>query len=648
MSFSHTLPFGAQLSERGTRFRIWAPSAESVELVIERAVPHAERSPDILPAEIQLERDREGFAESDELPLGAGTRYRYRIDGKLLVPDPASRAQPEDVHQASAVVDPHDYDWMNYRWVGRPWEQAVLYELHIGTFTPEGTYRAAIDKLDHLVDVGITAVELMPLSDFPGSRNWGYDGVLPFAPDSAYGTPNDLKELIDACHGRGLMVFLDVVYNHFGPDGNYLGAYATPFFTDAYETPWGAAIDFTRRPVREFFIHNAIYWLNEYRFDGLRLDAVHAIHDPSERHILVELADRVRAEIDPERHVHLVLENDDNAARYLDQAALYNAQWDDDFHHTAHVLASGESVGYYADYADTPLRNLVRSLSEGFVYQGEPSPFRGGTPRGERSEHLPPSAFVRFVQNHDQIGNRAFGDRLTESADPERLELLIAVQCLTPHIPMLFMGEEWGSIRPFRFFCDFGDQLAEAVREGRRREFAGFPEFRDPTARERIPDPNSAETYTACKLDWETIGSPELGPDGGTEAGWPAQRRAWERMELYRRLFRIRAEYLREPVRSSRAELLASAALSARYELENGRVWCLWANFGNEPVEVSSLGQAKPIVAVPTGSEIAPDEPPAEGVAAGPFSAEASSATPFLAEPTSLAGYTVIAGILEA
>jgi malto-oligosyltrehalose trehalohydrolase len=592
--YAHGLPFGTEVTESGTRFTLWAPSAQSIDLVIDHPVPHGGENTDIVPAEFRLKPDREGFARSEVIPVGPGTLYRYRINNELLVPDPASRAQQHDVHGPSQVVDPRDYEWQQSNWRGRRWEETVLYELHVGTFTAAGTFRAAMEQLDHLADLGVTAVELMPIADFPGERNWGYDGVLPFAPDASYGTPNDLKRLVDACHARGLMAFLDVVYNHFGPEGNYLGAYAAPFFTDAFDTPWGAAIDFSRRPVRDFFVHNALYWLEEYRFDGLRFDAVHAILDPSDRHILTEIAERVRATVDPDRHVHLVLENDHNNARFLATRELYDAQWDDDFHHTAHTLVTGEEQGYYMDFAAAPVSNLARSLGEGFVYQGEPSPFRDGQNRGEPSGHLPPSAFVHFIQNHDQIGNRAFGDRLTETVDPQTLELAIAVQCLTPHIPMLFMGEEWATQRPFRFFCDFGEELAAAVREGRRREFASFPEFRDPKARERIPDPNDPQTCAACRLDWEAAAS---------EAGQA-------RLALYRELLQIRREHLQQPARNIRAERLGAYALTAVYALDDGCTWHLWANFGADEVEIAIPEDTELLAVLPRG-------PGANGTARG-------------------------------
>ncbi|ABC21310.1 malto-oligosyltrehalose trehalohydrolase [Rhodospirillum rubrum] len=501
-----TRRFGARVEGDGVRFSLWAPAAERVEVVIEGA---AESRP------VAMVPGGEGWFGAMVGGIGAGALYRFRIDGADLVPDPASRFQPRDVGGPSQVVDASGYAWKTDGWKGRPWAETVLYELHLGTFSRKGTYEGARARLGDLVDLGVSAIELMPLADFVGQRNWGYDGVLPFAPDSVYGTPEQLKALIDAAHGLGLMVFLDVVYNHFGPEGNWLGRYAPSFFTQAHQTPWGAAIDFERPEVRDFFVANALQWLEEYRFDGLRFDAVHAILDAEERHILGEIAVAVREALPADRHVHLVLENDANEARRLiggtDVVAVrgrYDAQWNDDIHHAFHVVATGETGGYYADYAAQPLAHLGRCLAEGFAYQGESSAHRGGMARGEPTTALPPTAFVAFLQNHDQIGNRALGERLSTLAAPDRLRALRTILLLGPQIPMLFMGEEWSSSRPFLFFCDFHGDLAEAVREGRRREFAAFPQFSTPETRDRIPDPNAPETARACVLDWSERDQP--------------------------------------------------------------------------------------------------------------------------------------------
>ncbi|MGI8649313.1 MAG: malto-oligosyltrehalose trehalohydrolase [Rubrobacter sp.] len=487
-----------------TRFSLWSPSARTVEIVIEGGEPYP------------MERGEDGlFAREMEAPAGA--LYRFRIDGGTLVPDPASRFQPEDVHGPSEVVDVASFDRPDFAWRGRPWHESVVYELHVGAFTPEGTYRAAAERLDHLRELGVTAIELLPLSDFPGSRNWGYDGVLLYAPDSSYGRPEDLRSFIAAAHERDISVLLDVVYNHFGPEGNYLNAYAPEFFTDRHETPWGAAMNLDGEGgeyVREFFIRNALYWLQEYGFDGLRLDAVHALKDDSERHFLTEIAERIEAGPGSVRHIHLVLENEENEASRLAGSpgpdAVYSAQWNDDVHHALHVAATGEDASYYSDFSDAPVSRLGRCLAEGFAFQGDVSRHRGNE-RGEASGHLSPLRFVSFVQNHDQVGNRAFGDRITALAAPEVVRAIAAVYLLAPQVPMLFMGEEWGASTPFQFFCDFEGDLAGLVTEGRREEFEKFPEFSDAATREEIPDPSDERTFLDSKLVWEEAGDQDHG-----------------------------------------------------------------------------------------------------------------------------------------
>lgn len=498
MNYAQPTHHGPRFLENGkVEFRLWSPSAKSVLLLLE-----GEKRP---------MQDSGGGWRACTAEASAGQRYQFLINGELAVPDPASRFQPKDVHGPSELVDPRAFHWPDHNWQGRPWEDAVVYELHPGCFSPTGDFSGIAEKLDYLKDLGITAIELMPVADFEGQRGWGYDGVLPYAPNRAYGRPHDLKRLIASAHERGLMVLLDVVYNHFGPSGNYLHTYAKQFFTDRYHTPWGAAIDFTHRPVRDFFVDNALYWLNEYRFDGLRFDAIHAIVDAEDTLFLKGMASRIRAECEPGRHIHLILENDANEAHYLSRQShaplAYTAQWNDDFHHVMHRLISGETGGYYRDY-DNPVDRLGRCLTQGFDYQGEPSIHRDGMLRGEPSTHLPPVAFVNFLQNHDQIGNRAFGERISTVAEPDALKLATVALLLSPAIPMLFMGEEWAAMTPFLYFCDFHDELADAVREGRRREFASFPEFADPEKREQIPDPNALGTFAASRLNWGELEKP--------------------------------------------------------------------------------------------------------------------------------------------
>jgi maltooligosyltrehalose trehalohydrolase len=471
--FAHALPFGAELRRDGTtRFRVWGPSVVGMMLQIDGRHP------------VRMQEEAGGWHVA-EIACGPGTRYRYRLPDGTLVPDPASRLQDGDVHGWSVVFDPRAHEWHFDDWRGRPWHEAVIYELHVGAL---GGFRGVSEKLEALCDLGITAIELMPIGDFPGTRNWGYDGVLPFAPDEAYGSPGELKAMIDRAHGLGLMVLLDVVYNHFGPDGNYLPAYAEAFFDPHTHTPWGAAIAFGRQEVRDFFTHNALYWLNEYRFDGLRLDATHAIVPQD---ALPDLAAGIRAGIAPGRHVHLVLEHEGNRASLLGRGG-FDAQWADDAHHCLHVLLTGEHEGYYADYPD-PAAQLARALRDGFAYQGEVSP--RGKRRGEPSAELPPTCFVFCLQNHDQIGNRAFGERLAQLADAEALRAAQALLLLAPQIPLLFMGEEYGSRAPFLYFTDHTPELARQVREGRRREFAHVAAFAAPRRREQIPDPNAPATF---------------------------------------------------------------------------------------------------------------------------------------------------------
>jgi maltooligosyltrehalose trehalohydrolase len=538
------MPFGAEALEDGkTRFVLWAPAAASVDLVLDNGT-------------IPMSRQENGaFVLTTE--AGAGARYRFRVDGGEDVPDPASRSQPDDVHGASEVVDPGSFVWQDDHWEGRSWEEVVLYELHVGVFTPVGTFAGVKEKLDYLVELGVTAIELMPLSEFPGRRNWGYDGVLPFAPESAYGTPEDLKDLIQTSHDKGLMVFLDVVYNHFGPEGNYLSLYAPGFFTDRHETPWGAAINFDGDGsdlVREYFVHNAMYWLEEYNIDGLRLDAVHAINDSSERHFLTELAERLRG--GPGRHVHLVLENDAKEAGYL--RGPYDAQWNDDLHHALHVVLTGENAGYYADYADEPVTNLGKALAEGLVFQEEPD------------ADLPPVVFVSFVQNHDQVGNRALGDRIGQLAPPRAVRAAAELYLLAPQTPMLFMGEEWNAGSPFPFFCDFGHDLASLVAEGRRGEFAGFFDQEDADG---IPDPGAEETFYKGKLDWASVDESEHA----------------EHLELYRGLLALRREEILPrlgdiPGGESAYQTVGERGLKLRWVLGDGSVLTLLANLGPEPL----------------------------------------------------------------
>jgi maltooligosyltrehalose trehalohydrolase len=557
--FRHEMPFGSHVTNDGVRFRLYAPAASRVEVVLDAGASE-HRAP--------LQALGAGWFEATVARAGAGTRYVFVLDGaEGRVPDPASRFQPEGVHGASVVVDPHAFAWPEGQWLGRAWNEHVFYELHLGTFTPEGTYAAARTKLAHLASLGITAIELMPLAEVPGARNWGYDGVLPYAPTRNYGTPDELKAFIADAHERGLAVYLDVVYNHFGPEGNYLHGYAPTFYTERHKTPWGAAIDVEapdRDAVRAFFIENALYWTQEYRFDGLRFDAVHAIYDGADRHFLRELARTVAERSD--RPVQLVLENELNEASLLE--AGYRAQWDDDEHHVMHVLATNERDGYYADYAKDTVALLGRTLTQGFAFQGEYSEHAGKV-RGTSSARLPLADFVVFLQNHDQIGNRPFGDRITVVAPDFAVRALLATFLLAPSPPLLFMGEEWAASTPFQFFCDFEPELARAVTEGRRSEFGSFAAFSDPEQRERIPDPSAAATFERSKLAWDEL---EREPH-----------RAW--LAYYRRLLAIRRDEIAPRIvdltgSDASFETIGECGLSARYRTRDGTALVLEANFG--------------------------------------------------------------------
>lgn len=490
MSGGRELSLGAlSLGAGRCQFRVWAPHVERVEVHLvsprERLVP--------------LQKEERGYHAAVLDGVEPGSLYLYRLDKNVERPDPASRFQPEGVHGPSAVVDPV-FAWQDRQWRGVPLEEYIIYELHVGTISPEGTFDAIIPHLDALRDLGITAIELMPVAQFSGTRNWGYDGVYPFAVQHSYGGPQGLKRLVSACHQRGLAVVLDVVYNHLGPEGNYVAEFG-PYFTDRYRTPWGAAINFDgagSNEVRRFFLENALTWVSEFHIDALRLDALHAILDLSARPFLQELATAVHEEAERiGRRVHLIAESDLNDATLIHQPEFggygLDAQWNDDFHHALHTLLTREQSGYYQDFGT--LRHLVTALTDGYVYSGQYSRSRGRR-HGNSSKSIPARKFIVCIQNHDQVGNRAFGERLSQLVGLDALKLAAGVVLLSPYIPLLFMGEEYGEPAPFPYFVSHSDPaLIEAVRRGRREEFAAFGMQGEP------PDPQDEATFLRARLD---------------------------------------------------------------------------------------------------------------------------------------------------
>ena len=490
-------PLGAHLANDGhadgVQFRVWAPDADAVTLVLDS---EGGRRAEMDPA-------GHGYFEHFAEGLGAGARYRFHLDGQPEpFPDPASRFQPEGVHGPSEVIDPARYEWRTEGWNNVPQHELVFYELHVGTFSLAGTFNGVREKLDHLTDLGVTAIELMPLGAFPGDRNWGYDPAAFFAPDPAYGRPDDLRRLVDAAHERGLSVFLDVIYNHFGPDGAYAAAFA-PFFTDHHETPWGQAVnldDEHSAGVRHFFIHNALHWLSEYRFDGLRLDATNALVDDSEPHFLAELSARVEEACAAPRR-YLIAEDERNERCLLESREEggygLDGVWADDFHHQMRNLTAGDELFYFADFADTTAADLAQTLRQGWYYTGQHAEHFGAE-RGTPTGGLAPEHFVICLQNHDQVGNRPAGARLTEDISLPLYRAASALLLFAPELPLLFMGQEWAASTPFQFFTDHHEELGHQVTEGRKEEFAEFAELVSGS----VPDPQRAATFERSVLDW--------------------------------------------------------------------------------------------------------------------------------------------------
>ncbi|WP_312226679.1 malto-oligosyltrehalose trehalohydrolase [Pseudescherichia sp.] len=502
--------WGAEFVAADTvRFRVWASGQESVMLRLTGK-------------EFKMNTAGDGWFEFTASGITPGAEYNYILAEGTVLPDPASRGQKADVNGPSLVINPQSYRWKNAQWQGRPWEETVFYELHVGTFTPEGTFKAAIEKLPYLADLGITAIEILPVSQFGGNRGWGYDGVLLYAPHSAYGTPDDFKAFVDAAHGHGISVVLDIVLNHFGPEGNYLPLLSPDFFHKERTTPWGPGIAYDVDAVRRYIVEAPLYWLKEFSLDGLRFDAIDQIEDSAEKHVLIEIAERIRAEI-ADRPIHLTTEDSRNVIFLHPRdeegvTPLFSGEWNDDFHNAVHVFATGETHAYYQDFAHEPEKYVARALAEGFAYQGEVSA-HSGEARGVNSASQPPVAFVDFIQNHDQTGNRAQGERLIALAGADRTKVLQAALLLSPHIPLLFMGEEYGESNPFLFFTDFHGDLAKAVREGRAREFEGHSGYDG----ESVPDPNAESTFMQSKLDWKK-------PENHEGQSWLALTRALLRL----------------------------------------------------------------------------------------------------------------------
>jgi maltooligosyltrehalose trehalohydrolase len=520
---------GANLIDDGCEFRVWAPSAQSVTLRLT-----GQRGTRDWP----MHRAEDGHFVF-ETRARAGDRYFYIVDQNKPVPDPVSRLLPEGVHGRTEIVDPENFSWTDQGWRGLPLRDYVIYELHIGTFTTEGTFDAAIARLPYLKKLGITVVEIMPVAAFPGTRNWGYDGVSPYAVQASYGGPDGLKRLVNAAHEIGLGVILDVVYNHLGNEGNYLRFFG-PYFTGKHKTPWGEAINYDQpgsAGVRRYFVENALYWIGEYHFDGLRLDAVQTIHDDSRQHILAEIAENVSTQAQElRRTVCVIAETDENDARLVLPARSggygLDAIWSDDFHHAVHAFFTGERKGYYQDFGRP--EQIVRALQDGFVYQGEPFQFWDGQPRGASSAGMPAPAHVVCVQNHDQVGNRARGERLTALIPRGARMLAAALLLLSPATPLLFMGQEFDETNPFLFFTDYGDPaLQKAISEGRRQEFKDF-DF----AGEQVPDPQDPATFARSKLHWQ------LSEGENSMLDW------------YASLLALRRKYIVNAERTCRAELV--------------------------------------------------------------------------------------------
>jgi maltooligosyltrehalose trehalohydrolase len=551
---------GAIPGASGTRFRVWAPAVRRVEVALEDAIP------------VALAEAGAGYHEGHVTGAAPGRRYRYRLDGRGPFPDPASRRQPAGVHGPSEIVDPRRYAWRDQAWRPRTLGELVIYELHVGTFTAAGTFAAATERLPALAQLGVTAVELMPVADFPGRRGWGYDGVCPFAPARCYGAPDELRRLVDAAHGLGLSVLLDVVYNHLGPDGNYLREFSPSYFDPRHQTPWGDALNLSGPgcgPVRDHLVENALHWIAEYHLDGLRLDATHALFDDGPRHFLAELADRVHR-LGP--GALLIAEDGRDLDRLLRRPEAgghgLDAAWSDDLHHQLRRRLAGDREGWFADVSGST-EDIASTLERGWFHAGQPASARGG-PRGTDPGGIPLERLVIFLQNHDQVGNRALGDRLHHAIEPAAWRAALALLLLAPETPLLFQGQEWAASTPFLYFTDHRADLGRRVTEGRRREFARFAAFSDPARRERIPDPQAASTFAASRLRWaERDAEPHAGV-----------------VRLHRALLGLRRELILPRRRSLRAVASGPDAVV----LHGGDLAVVVRLAGAGPVEVAGVG----------------------------------------------------------
>jgi len=575
------LTAGVELLDGGiAHARVWAPRCRTVAALIERAGSRGSNS-------VRLERDSDGFHSGDLPSVAAGDRYWFRLDDDRNRPDPVSRWQPDGPHHASAIVDPTSFAWTDHSWPGVRRDGQVLYELHIGTFTPEGTWAAAAERLRDLAEIGVTLIEMMPIADFSGRWGWGYDGVNLYAPTHLYGAPDDLRRFIDRAHAVGLGVILDVVYNHLGPDGNYLADYSLDYFTDRYKNDWGPSLNFEGpRPARDFFVENAAYWIDEYHFDGLRLDATQDIHDASPEHVVAELARRARAAAGS-RGLYIVAENEPQDPIFVRDASRggygVDALLNDDFHHAALVALTGRREAYYTDYTGSP-QELVSAVKYGYLYQGQWYSWQNQT-RGGSALDLPATAFVHFLENHDQIANSSFGKRTHQLTSPGRWRTLTALTLLGPATPLLFQGEEFAASTPFLFFVDHGGDLRDAIREGRRQFLQQFPSLQDPKVMGVMSLPDDPDTFARCKIDWRERGLHH------------------EALALHRDLLRLRKT---DPVIAARAAparidgaVLGTHAFVIRYNVGGDDARLLLVNLG---ADLDLTPVPEPLLGPPAGT----------------------------------------------